>query len=407
MARLAGFFLLWYCIASLSVIGFNFFGALKYNEVTYIGIVIFLFWGLVFLSQRELKAAFVVTRPRHLRLALYLLVFLIDALAVLALIRFGPSPVVGVLAGVDPDSLLLQGLYREQLPLRALGPPVTVAIGVFAYIAVQKNVISKLGGIIAALSIIFFVSVYETRHILIWISIYLIGLAVTENGLRKSVARAAKNWKLFLMVSLLFMIFKEFGEIRSGLSGLLEDAGPAFAEAMAVDDAYWHIGMSGLWVLIYAFSSVARGMENDPLYSMIDFVLPDKLFPGSLQFLTEDMHIASGLMKDRFSPQMFGVDAWHTYAANFGVLGSILFINIFFVFIFFLYKKLSFLLMKRPLVSSVYYFVVVWGFARLFLFPFGDYLLDFSAIVELLCIIFLARMGGLQIAMPAVAGANK
>jgi hypothetical protein len=181
MTRLAGFSLLWYCIASIVVIVFGFFGSLKHGEVTYIGMLIFLFWGLVFVSQRELKVDIFILKPRSLRLGFYFLVALIDLLAILAILRFGPSPVLGALVGIDPGALLFQGLYREQLPLRALGPPAAVAVGIFAYLGIKKNILRKSDGFIAGFSIIFFVSVYETRHILIWIFIYLISLAIAEN----------------------------------------------------------------------------------------------------------------------------------------------------------------------------------------------------------------------------------
>lgn len=384
-------------MGSLCTIVFEFFGPLNHNEVTYIGGVIFLFWAVVFISQRTITVDFNIKKPLRLRMVLYVLLFSVLAISALALLRFGPSPVVGALIGVDAGSLLLHGLYREQLPLRALAPPAAVVIGVLTYICYRKNILKPLT--VAAISIIlvFFVSVYETRHVLIWVIIYIFGIEISKNGFTRAIALSLRNWKLALFAFLLFVTFKTFGEIRSGLGEYLDDAGPIFAQSMGVDDRYWEVGLSLLWIIIYMFSSFARGMENDPLYPLFDFVIPDKLFPGFLQFLTEGIRPHAGLMQDRFSSQMFAVDAWHTYSLNFGVLGAAIFVNVALALLFISFKRLNQDLTRTGTVSSFFYFATLWLSARICLFPFGDYLLDFSAFVELFLFFAVSRMAGLTI----------
>lgn len=381
----------------LSTAHFKFFGNVNYNEVTYIGILLCFFWGAVFLAQRILPFEYSIQSPCRLRLLLYFMLFFIVAVSVFALFRFGPSPVVGVLIGADAGSLLLHGSYREQLPLRAVAPPVAIATAIFTYIAYRKRSVSVIFGIIVACALIFFVSVYETRHVLIWIFFYIIGIEISSIGLNNLLSSAFRNWKLGASLMLLFFIFKLFGEIRSGLDGYLEDAGPVFAEGMGVDEEYWQIGLTLLWVVIYGFSSFARGMENDPFYSLFDFVLPEKLFPGPLQFLVYGSRPSSGLMQDRFSGQMFAVDAWHTYSLNFGVLGAVIFVNFVFITLFILSVVMFQKLKNSGTVPYYLFFILLWLSARIYLFPFGDYLLDFAAGVELLLLLLVARITGFRI----------
>ena len=397
MTKLAGLSLLYFCIGSVCTVFFDFFGPVSHNEVSYLGGIICLFWSIIFIFQQTTTIDFEVAHPFRLRMALYFLSLLVLSMSVLALLRFGPSPVVGALIGVDTASLLLHGLYREQLPLRALTPPAAVAIGVFVYIGFRKGLFKILSIAAISLLLLFFVSVYETRHVLIWVVLYLIGIEISKNGLIRSFTLSLKNWKLAIFIIALFVTFKTFGEIRSGLGEYLDNAGPAFAQGMGVDQKYWGIGLSLLWIVIYLFSSFARGMENDPLYPMLDFVIPDKILPGFLQFLTENIRPHAGLMQDRFSPQMFAVDAWHTYSLNFGVLGAAFFVNSVIIILFVCVKVLNNKLAKSGTINSIYYCTILWMSSRICLFPFGDYLLDFSAFMELMFFLVIARIAGLRI----------
>ena len=392
MTKLAGVSLLYFCIGTLCTIIFNFFGPLQYSEVTYLGLIICFFWSIIFISQNTLTVNFKIYNPNRLRILLYALTFFIFFMAVFALFRFGPSSAIGVLFGFDTGSLLLHGLYRDQLPLRALGPPVAVVTGIFSYICYRKNILDLKNISCIALILVFFISVYETRYILIWIIIYISGIEISKNGITKFISLSLKSWKLFLIIIILFYIFKTFGEIRSGLGEYLDNAGPAFAEGMGVDQYYWEIGLSFLWIIIYMFSSFARGMENDPLYQMFDIVIPDKLLPGFLQFLTENIKPHDGLMQDRFSIQMFAVDAWHTYALNFGFIGAVFFVNIFFITLFIIGKFFNYKLSKFGSINPIYFFLILWMATRICLFPFGDYLLDFSAFVELFFFLLTSRI---------------
>ena len=397
MTKLAGLSLLYFCVGSLCTIIFEFFGPINYNEVTFIGWVIALSWAVIFISQKTVIVDFDIARQLLLRRVLYVLLFAVLAMSALALLRFGPSPFVGAMIGVDVNSLLLHGQYREQLPLRALAPPAAVVTGVFTYICYRKNILKVTTVSIISMLLFFFVSVYETRHVLIWVIIYVIGIEVSRNGLTKLISMNFKNWKLALLILLFFFTFKIFGEIRSGLGEYLDDAGPAFAQGMGLEEKYWEIGLSFLWIVIYMFSSFARGMENDALYPLFDFAIPAKLFPGPFQFLAENLKPQAGLMQDRFSTQMFAVDAWHTYSLNFGVLGALVFINIVFMFLFIGVKLLNHKLVKFGKVNPICYFIVLWLTARICLFPFGDYLLDFSALVELTFFCVVARIAGLSV----------
>lgn len=397
MTKLAGLSLLYFCVGSLCTIIFEFFGPIKYGEVTYIGWVIFLFWAVIFISQKTIIIDFKIARPLGLHRVIYVFLFAVFAMSVLALLRFGPSPFVGAIIGVDVGSLLLHGQYREQLPLRALAPPAAVVVGVFTYIGYRENIIKFVFLTVISIVLFFFISVYETRHVLIWIIIYIILIEVSRNGLFRFFGMSFKNLRVVLLILLFFFAFKMFGEIRSGLGEYLDNAGPAFAEGMGLEEKYWEIGLSFLWIVIYMFSSFARGMENDTLYPLFDFVIPAKLFPGPLQFLVENLKPQAGLMQDRFSTQMFAVDAWHTYALNFGVLGALVFINIVFMFLFISVKLLNHKLVNFGKVGRIYYFIVLWLTARICLFPFGDYLLDFSALVELALFLVVARIAGLTI----------
>jgi hypothetical protein len=397
MTKLAGLSLLYFCIGTLFTIFFNFFGPLHYGEVTCLGLIICLFWSVIFITQNTLILNFEIYNPNRLRIFLYFLTFLIFVMSVFALVRFGPSSVIGLLFGFDTGSLLLHGLYRDQLPLRALGPPVTVVIGLFAYICFRKKILNLKNILFISLILLFFISVYETRYILIWIIIYIFGIEISKNGFAKFISLSLKNWRLFLIILLFFYIFKTFGEIRSGLGEYLDNAGPAFAEGMGVDQNYWEIGLSFLWLIIYMFSSFARGMENDPLYQMFDFVIPVKILPGFLQFLIENNKSNDGLMQDRFSTQMFAVDAWHTYATNFGFLGAVFFVNTLFMILFISSKLFNYKLSKFSAINPIYFFLILWMSTRICLFPFGDYLLDFSAFVELFFFLLTSRIARLHI----------
>lgn len=385
-----GLFILFFPLAVAAVAGLGIFGTLIPSAATYTGVIIYLFFGMLLCLTPPTVFRFETAKPKRLLLAMIASLFVVMLTMIWIVEKFGPPAVLYILRGEIPPVDILFGAYREKLPLRALVAPLGIASLVAVSVPGLKSRSMKMAAVVAVVMSLILVSVYETRFVLIWPFVYWIlarlpGPKVATRRQRTMIAIAG-------VVAL--TVFIVFGNIRSGIT---EDQVQMFALANDVEAPFARLPLPAIWCLIYFFGGTARGIANDSSVSIIRFSLPEKFFPGPLQGTAG--HPLEGL-NPRFEFQAFAIDAWHTYIIEFGVLGSIVLTCVLFALVWYIARRMNTArTLNRP-ISITYFLVVLWLSVRIGLMPIGDYLLDFSAMMELVFLFIFFKIADIRLLPP-------
>ncbi|HYG74492.1 MAG TPA: hypothetical protein VEK08_05760 [Planctomycetota bacterium] len=383
------------------------FGSMpEFGMTSIVGVMLFALAGALFTTRHSRSYRITLNRPGFLSLSLIALSAVVLLVLAVVLQRHGPSAAVYVLMGKTPPDSILNGAYREKLPLRALVPPLVVAMLLCAWLlaTLRRRILLPLG--VTGLAVAF-TGIFETRHVMVWAILYFLLLKylymqqfiahLRSMGLRRLLIPAA-------MLIFCFSVFVAFGNARSGLTSADSER---FAEAMALEPPYTQLPMNGVWVVIYGFGGFARGIANAPYVPVVTFNPPEKILPGPMQFLVTSGHInLPGFGSTRFSAQGYALDAWHTYGLYFGLIGAVVFFALFFLIYYLMVRSLERRLARGQGFSSLATAFLLWLSMRLALLPVGDYVCDFAALMELTFLLGLFWIAQIRIEPQSDAAAK-
>jgi hypothetical protein len=380
------------------------FGPLDLDAMTVLGCIVILLMSFSLLISRGVQCEVRINRPVILRR--WMLAAMIATSIWLAYIlrEFGWSPAVYQIAGQLPPDVILQGAYREKLPLKNLFPPLVMIVLVCALLLfrVRRNWCFTISTLVFAVG---FVGIYETRHVLVWAALYYLNSEFLHvQQLLTFLTRIRPKRFLFLAWAggSLLAVFVYLGNIRSGVS---YEQAESFAVANAIESPFTRLPMPAVWALLYGFGAFARGIANGPMVPMINFQPSVKMVPGVLQehvtYLQQCLHIDPVPLSPRYAEQCFAIDSWHTYCLQFGVIGAILLYGL----IFFLAQiavtwVVAAAAHNRSLCSLKTAFLF-WILVRVLLLAVGDYFLDAGAFFEFFCLAFFFWVGGIVL-VPSV-----
>lgn len=381
-----GWFVLFLPVAMCVVAGAGVFGPMPAGWFSWIGGVVFVFFGVLLLMVRVPAYRMTVRHADRLFWATLLTSGLVFLGLFVVVSRYGPSAAIYVIRGETPPLETLFGAYREKLPFRALLPPLMTALG--GVVAVQDwgTRWSKWTALVAAAALVSTMAVYETRFIILWPALYVV-LGTYPNGV---LTQGFRKRGFAVAMGVIFLVFMIFGNIRTAISAA--DV-KAFAIANEIAEPFSDMPLPGIWATIYLFGGIGRGLANDSTIPLVHWELPPKLFPGPLQYLGGNPFRN---ISPRFETQAFSIDAWHTYGLEFGAFGATVLILIAFTLLIVMIHTLR----ERLAVTGsvgVAFLGMLWFMVRIALFPVGDYFLDFGAWMELLFLLILGWIAGFKI----------
>jgi hypothetical protein len=379
--------LLFFPLCVLLVVGAEIFGSMKFGAVTAVGVCLFLLWGILFMFQTPPQVQLEVSSRKRIQW-LSLLVCVATAAWLVYVIRTHGQPAfLYLIRGEIPPDNILQGVYRANLPLLAIFPPLVTATTAAVLLAADRTllgIVSAALNVLCALSVILFA---ETRFMLIWIVLYIL---LSRYYFLKGLATIKKSYVLVLVVFVL-AVFVYTGNVRSGVG---YGEGHRFALANGIAEAYSDLPLPADYAVLYFLAGTARGVANDNNIPTLAFELPRKLFPGSFQ-------LEAGRPFDRlslqFAEQQFSIDAWHTYSLYFGMLGAMIFVSALLCFVWILNTEMIHKLHEGASVSPAMYALLVWLSVRVALFPIGDYVVDFAALTELVFAIAAFKLASISL----------
>lgn len=322
------------------------------------------------------KLVFTMSLP-----VVFWLIFILD--------RFGPPAFLYFLFGEKPPREILHGAYRAQLPLKAFWNAWVIALSFAVFGLGNRSFCGWAVKIWVLFLLVFYMGIYETRHVAIWAFLYLFFyfcLCLKD-------ALAYLRRPVFLG-SLIFLIgtFVFLGNLREGLTGRWHNA-LYFATGYAMNTDYAIFPKWVLWILLYLFSGTARGMVNAEQVEAFHFYIPPYFLPGVLQKWTlgEPLELVA-----RFSKQKFAIDGWHSLLLCFGWVGGT-FLLLAFLFLFYHVLRKSREVLERG--ERLPFWVppfLLWACVRISLLFIGNYIFDFSGYIELFFLVVLFKILGVQ-----------
>jgi|GEM_PF-5913748 len=383
-----GLFLICYPLAIAFVIFFEPFGPVTAGASTVLGGSLFFLFGALFLSFPQ-KQFYCYSQKKHKVTIISLTIStLMIGWLYFIIQNFGYPAFIYFLKGESIPPEVLHGEYRDMLPLRGFVPPLMLALTISSITFREKGLLNMFALLLTVTVSILLVGIYETRHVLLWVFIYIFfqkffymkSLMVFKNKMSYVV--------LFIAIGSIFVLL---GNLRSGLS--LSD-NEYFATGMGLSPIYSQLPLPVLWALIYLFSGIARGIANYEYIPYLASYIPPKLFPG---FFQEDLDLPKIPLSDSFSEQKFAIDAWHTYALQFGIIGALLLCTLIFLTYFLLIIQFRRMLNNNKTVPGWFYVLILWFSVRIFLLIIGDYFLDSAAFVELFCLIVFFKLSNFKL----------
>lgn len=375
-----------YILATIFVLVGEPFGTIygSFGIPTCLGILIFSVFGLILLQFHGQKYQLKVVNVDRCGKLVTFFSLIVMVWLLIVLHKYGQPASFYLFKGELPPNEILHGAYRDRLPLRAFFPPLVLAVMLTTTLCYFHDKTKIIWLILISIITVCFIAIYETRHVMLWFVIYILNARfIYINSLQKL---KLKYSYIAAIISVL-ILFVVLGNARSGVTFAGSEQ---FALAMAVDEGYAKLPMILVWAIIYLFSSIACGISNDPFTPFINYDIPIKLLPGFLQGLTTSAFSIN--VSDRFSAQMFAIDAWHTYLIQFGIFLSLPILTTIFGVYTMICFKLNKILKSGQSVPGWFFAIYLWYSARICLMFIGDYFFDFGAIVELSFLIVLFKL---------------
>lgn len=343
-----------------------------------VGALFFLVFGWKFWSLSFPEGSWATDRKEKVDRLVLIMSFVIVVWLGLTVARHGPSAFLYFLMGQEAPQDVLCGAYREKLRLKALWSPWMIVMGFLSFAAGSTHWKGWCLKAWVLLVFIFYMGIYETRHVGIWLFLYLFFFfCFGKHDLQRILRRP------FLWVGVLFLsaIFVFLGNLREGLTKAYHDS-TYFVRGYDLNSAYAVLPRWTLWIVLYLFSGLARGVVNSDQIELFHFYLPPNAFPGVLQRSIDFQPLQ---LVERFSPQHFAVDGWHNTLFCFGWVGGILFMFFFMGVVYRTAARMAEEMVKQGTVATWWLSpFLLWACTRLALFFTGNYILDFAGLVELL-----------------------
>lgn len=391
--------LLFIPIGMFLTISLEIFGPqINMNEVTIAGGALSLLLAILLYCVRTYKVRLFMREEK--RIAWMSLAFNILVFIFLAYVTFknGLSPTLAFLFTDTVPLDMLNGVYRNLVPLRALVPPLVMIqsffiLFVLPYRRTPWNLFIKGMMLFTLIAVCL---ICETRHIILWQFLYLIVWKIPSVARLRSIFIPKYLIRVVILGTLIWGVFVAVGNIRSGVDATAEGA-QHLASGMALSPEYWDLPSAAVWAVIYLFSGFARGIDNDLNIEMLHLELDSRMFPGFLQFIPHDLGLEVIRHGDRFSVQYMAIDGYHALCLSFGFLfGTVVFIGEVLAFAY-----LGCNLWKRGIdqrkIPLIMYAAFLWLGVRILLLPIGDYLMDFGAWMELVWIYMFMKAADMDV----------
>jgi hypothetical protein len=371
--------LFFYPIGNAFVILAHPFGSIDYGFPTIIGCILFAVFGLILVNIKPVDWHIEVGSLKVFKVVLVSLLFIIVLWLFYIVKKYGDPAILYAIRGEVPPVDVLYAYYRGQLPLKALFVPLVISLGVGTTIGWQKKKIGNLLFILTCLILLTFITIYEMRHVFIWICLYVIlyNLFYINKFIRDMF-----KFKILLLFVVILILFVLYGNIRTNIDFSLSQE---FAKSMGIDKNYVNLPLPLIWMLVYFFGGFARGIVNNHDIVLWNSFIHPKILPGFLQsFLPFEGELPT---VNRFSEQNFVIDAWHTYLICFGLVISIILITLLFCSYLLLVFKFHNNIRSGKTIPGWFAAIVIWYSVHLSLLPISDYFIDFAAIMEVIFLI--------------------
>lgn len=365
------------------------FGSIDYGFPTIIGCILFGLYGLILFNIKPVEWQLEVGSMKVFKFVLVPSLFIIVLWLLYIVRKYGDPAIIYAIRGEVPPVDVLYAYYRGQLPLKALFVPLVISLGVGTAIGWQKKKIGNVLFILTSLVLLSFITIYEMRHVLIWICLYMI---LCNLFYINQFIRYMFKIKILVLFVIIVMLFVLYGNIRTNIDFSLSQE---FAQSLGIDKNYVTLPLPLIWMLVYYFGGFARGIVNNYDIVFWNIYIHPKILPGFLQsFLPfkEELPTVS-----RFSVQNYVIDAWHTYLIYFGLIISIILIVLLFCSYLLLIYKFHDNIRSGKIIPGWFVAIMIWYSVHLSLLPISDYFLDFTSIVEVIYVIGIFSLTKIQI----------
>ena len=368
--------LLFYPLGNAFVILAHPFGSIDYGFPTIIGCMLFCLFGLILFNLKPVEWEIEVGSMKVFKIVLVSSLIFIALWLFYIVRKYGDPAIIYALRGEVPPPDVLYTFYRGQLPLKAFLVPLVISLCVGTAIGWQKKKIGNFLFILTSLMLLTFITIYEMRHVLIWICLYVI---LCNLFYINEFIRYMFRPKILLLLAIFVMLFVLYGNIRTNIDFSLSQE---FARSLDIDEKYVHLPLPLIWMLAYFFGGFARGIVNNHDIVLWNNFIHPKILPGFLQpFLPFKEALPT---VQRFSSQNFVIDAWHTYLIYFGLIVSIILITLIFCFYLLLLFKFHDNIRRGIRIPGWFGAIMLWYSVHLSLLPISDYFIDFTAIMEVI-----------------------
>ena len=269
--------LFFYPIGNAFVILAHPFGSIDYGFPTIIGCMLFMLFGLILFNIKPVEWQLEVGSMKVFKLVLVFLLIIIVLWLFYIVRKYGDPAIIYALRGEVPPADVLYARYRGQLPLKALFVPLVISLGVGTVIGWQKKKIGNFLFILTSLILLTFITIYEMRHVLIWICLYVI---LYNLFYINQFIRYMFKPKILLLFVIIVMLFVLYGNIRTNIDFSLSQE---FARSLEIDKIYVHLPLPLIWMLVYFFGGFARGIVNNHDIVLWNSFIHPKILPGFLQ----------------------------------------------------------------------------------------------------------------------------
>lgn len=367
--------------------------------VTSVGVAIFtIFACIYFFFGYVPKISLQVESSLRLEVASLLSSLFLVLFLIYVTFRFGYSPVLCKLMGTQ--STMLYGSYRAILPLKAVICPLAIINCFFSLVVLpwrweRLNIAAKICSAFAILAV---AAIYETRYVLIWLVLYYF---CHKFPMISDLWMTISLRKVALVLFAIFLSAQAFifiGNIRTGInSASTANVKDFIVYNASLSGKYQDITLSEAWVIFYALSSFARGLDNGEHVEPLNFVIPKKALPGIMQGVPETLGLEAVRMDaDTFARYHFAIDGYHTLCLNYGSILGVL------IFILYLlgFMKITDCLNQRFKQKGnpfVFYALFLWVGQKVMVLPIGEYFLSFQSIIELGLVVLFMYIGRIRI----------